>query len=575
MHPGQDSDHPENQEMKRRNGMQARGLFAAGLTATIFLAGACSQLHRANRDGQTAAQLFPRMGDHTWLVTTDSPRAQRYFDQGLTWAYAFNHDEAIRTFTEAARLDPECAMAWWGVALCHGPHINFPMMPPERSQAAWAALANAQACKHLASPKEQALIDALAARYADPAPEDRTPLDQAYADAMRKVWQRYPDDSNIATLYGEALMDLHPWDLWTVQRQPRPGAKEVLTVLEAALRLDPDHPGANHLYIHAVEPSAHPEKANAAADQLRDLVPASGHLVHMPSHIDVLTGRWDEAVIQNQKAMKTDRWYRKRSPRQGFYRVYMFHNSHMLAFAGMMSGRYELALAAARDVIESVPEDYKRENAALVDPYMGAVYDVLKRFGKWDAILAEPAPPEYLPITTAMWRYSRGLAYAAKGEVPHARAEQAAFRAAKAAVPADALMAINPAHDILTIAEHMLAGEIALALEDYDAAADALRQGIAVEDRLRYMEPPEWIQPVRHTLGAVQMKAQRFAEAEAAYRADLKRWPANGWSLYGLTRSLRAQGKDQEADAVEAEFRKTWQHADTPIASSCLCIPKT
>jgi tetratricopeptide (TPR) repeat protein len=392
---------------------------------------------------------------------------------------------------------------------------------------------------------------------------------------MAKVWEAYPGDSDVGTLYAEAMMDLRPWDLWTQDRRPQPGTPRILAVLEEVLRLDPDNPGANHLYIHAVEPSAHPDKANAAADRLRSLVPASGHLVHMPSHIDVLTGRWALAAKQNEMAIAADRAYRSLSPKQDFYRLYMAQNQHMLAFASMMEGRSEVAIRAAREVVEGVPEDYLRREVALMDPYMGAVYDALKRFGRWDDILREPAPPNYLPITTAMWRMNRGVAYAAKGDVENANREREAFRKAAANVPEDALMAINPAGQIMQIAEHFVNGEIAYRHGDIDVAVKELHKAIDLEDRLRYMEPPEWVQPVRHTLGAVLLSAGRHEEAEKAYREDLDKWPENGWSLYGLGRCLRMRGATAEAEQVERRFQKTWSRADAPIASSCLCVPKT
>lgn len=517
--------------------------------------------------------LFDGIGSHGRPVTTSSPQAQRYFDQGLTLAYAFNHDEAIRSFTEAARLDPDCAMAWWGVALCHGPHINNPTMTPERSQAAWDALQKAIALKHKATPSERALIDALSKRYAFPIPEDRIPLDHAYARAMRDVWLAHRRDADIGSLYAEAMMDLRPWDLWTDDGKPQPGTEEIVAVLEEVQRLNPDHPGALHLYIHAIEASPQPEKAMAAADRLRDLVPMSGHLVHMPSHIDVLTGRWALAADQNVKAIDADRQYRKISPRQDFYRVYMTHNHHMLMFASMMEGRGKVALKAARELVNDVPEDYARREAAFVDPYMGAPYDVLKRFGRWDDLLREPQPPDYLPITTAMWRFHRGLAYAAKGQLGEALKEQAAFEQAAANLPADAAMAINPAKDILAIARHMLRGEIAFRRGAIDDAVSELRQGIEIEDRLRYMEPPEWIQPVRHTLGAILVHAGRYDEAEKVYREDLTKWPNNGWSLYGLTQSLRGRGADaKEIEESEKRFREVWARADQKIGASCLCV---
>ncbi len=524
---------------------------------------------------QHTAPYYQGLSGHHRDITTSSESAQRYFDQGLVWAYAFNHDEAIRSFKEAARRDPQCAMAWWGIALCNGPHINNPVVPPERGREAWAALQEALALRDHVTPKERALINALAARYADPHPEDRTALDQAYATAMHEVWLAYPDDSDVATLYAESLMDLRPWDLWAEDGTPQDGTEHILVVLESVLEMDPTNPGANHLYIHALESSPNPKRASAAADRLRDLVPASGHLVHMPSHIDVLTGQWAQAAEQNEKAIAADVAYRRIAPKQGFYNVYMLHNHHMLAFAAMMVGRQETALRAARQVTESVPESYRRSEAALVDPYLGATYDVMKRFGMWDAMLQEPPPASYLPITTAMWRFNRALSYAAKGDVVNAVKEREKFRKAVDRVPADALLAINKAHHMLSIAQHFLDGEIEYRRGNIDSAVVELREAIALEDQLIYMEPPEWIQPARHTLGAILLSARRYTEAEQVYRQDLAKWPNNGWALYGLSRCLRARNATAEAEQVEMQFLKTWSQSDIRIGSSCLCIPKT
>jgi tetratricopeptide (TPR) repeat protein len=513
------------------------------------------------------------MGQHQRKITTTSPEAQRYFDQGLIWAFAFNHDEAIRSFEQAARLDPDCAMAWWGVALCHGPHINNPIMPPEREQAAWAALQRAQERQSRASAVEQALIAALAKRYAEPAAKaERRPLDEAYAEAMRGVWKANRDDPDIGVLYAESLMDLQPWDLWTLDGKAKGATTEILAVLEAVLAKWPEHPGACHLYIHAQEAGPHPEKAEAAAKVLRTAVPIAGHLVHMPAHIDVQVGRWARAADQNQAAIDADRRYRALSPKQGFYNVYMAHNRHFLAFAAMMEGQSAVALQAAREMIAGVPEVFLKEQPALIDPYLMVEMDVLKRFGRWDEVLAYPRPAETLPITTAYWHYARGVAYAAQGDLPAAEGEQKKFRAAVEKVPTDALMAINKAHAVLTIAEQVLAGEIALARRDTDQAVAALRTAVRLEDELMYMEPPEWIQPARHTLGAVLVDAKRYAEAEKVYRADLEKWPENGWSLHGLAASLRGQGANAEAEKVQTRFEKTWARADTKIAASCLCV---
>lgn len=525
------------------------------------------------RGGTRVSQpLFEGMGDYRRPVRVSGTTVREYFDQGLTWAYAFNHDEAIRSFEAAASLDPQCAMAWWGVALCHGPHINNPFVPEERARAAWDALQKALQLKENESPVNQALIDALTARYADPQPADRRPLDAAYAAAMAAVYARFPDDPDVGTLYAESLMNLRPWDLWTHDGRPQPETPEICRVLERVLDSTPNHPGAPHLYIHAMEASPTPEKAIPAADRLRHLVSGSGHLVHMPSHIDVLTGRWDLAVEQNEMAIAASAAYRALSPRQGFYRLYMLHNHHMLAFAAMMDGRRELALRAAREVISSVPDDYAREQAALVDPYMAIVTEVLMRFGRWEEILKEPAPPEHWPIATAMWRFARGVSYAVLGEHGQALRERDAFRAAVKRVPPDALMAINRAHDALAIASRVLDGEIAYQNGDFDAGVALLREAARLEDDLLYMEPPEWIQPARHALGAVLLAGGKAAEAEQVYREDLSKWPENGWSLYGLSQSLAAQGRHDEAGAAQRRFAKAWERADTKIHASCLCV---
>ncbi|MBL8746628.1 MAG: hypothetical protein JNK58_09770 [Phycisphaerae bacterium] len=516
--------------------------------------------------------LFEGMGRYHRPVSTSFAEAQRYFDQGMVWMFAFNHDEAIRSFKHAARLDPQCAMAWWGVALCNGPHINKPGMEPDQNTAAWDALRNAIALRRNASPSEQALIDALAHRYAASPPADRSSLDRAYADAMRKLWSADQTDADVATLFAESLMDLRPWDLWTIEGRPREGTEEIVSVLERALAINPDHPAANHLLIHAVEASADPARANAAAERLRTLVPASGHLVHMPSHIDVRTGRWALAAESNEAALRVDSAYRRLSPKQGFYRLYMAHNHHFLSYVSMMEGRSERAIRAARDMIAGVPPEFIRSNAPLIDPYMGIEIEALKRFGKWDEILALPQPPRSLPITRAHWSFARGVALAAKGQIDDARREQQRCRAFAAAVPKDAMMAINKAADILAIADLVLDAEIAYAQGNDNVAITRLRDATAIEDRLIYMEPPEWMLPVRHTLGAVLLVAGKPQEAEQEYREDLRRWPENGWSLFGLARALRAQGRDSEASEIDTRFARAWARADTEINASCLCV---
>jgi tetratricopeptide (TPR) repeat protein len=523
---------------------------------------------------QLEVPLFEGLGPHRRKVTTDSELAQRYFDQGLAFLHAFNHDEAIRSFREATRHDPACAMAWWGVAFANGPHINFPAVPPDRAVAAWEGLQQARAHQGGGTAVEQALIDALGHRYAHPQPEDRASLDQAFADAMRKVWQAHRDDADVGAFFAEALMDLRPWDLWTSGGQPQPGTDEVVTTLEAVFALDLNHPLANHLYIHAIEASPNPGLADAAADRLRDLQPGLGHNVHMPSHIDVRRGRWHAAIEANVKAIAADRVYRQTSRKPpGFYRLYMAHNQHMLAWGAMMTGQQELALRHIRQMVADIPPDFLKENVAWVDAFAAMPYEVLIRFGRWDEVLAEPLPPEHQPLTRALHHAARAIAFAAQGEVSAARSEQAAFTQAAAAVPSEFTVGNNPAAAVLAIAGPMIEGEILFRAGEVDSGLVRLRDAVAAEDALRYDEPPGWILPVRHSLGASLMQEHRFAEAEQVYRDDLARLPENGWALYGLAQALHRQGRHAEASRTEIRFKTIWSKADLQITSSCLCVP--
>ncbi len=521
-------------------------------------------------------QLFEQMGPHTRTVTTSSPEAQKFFDQGLNWLYAFNHDEAVRSFTRAAEIDPDCAMAWWGVAYAQGPNYNDTTMTSGRNAAAWSALQKALARTEKAAPVERALINALSHRYAENPPADRTKLDQAFAAAMAEVWAAYPEDSDVGTLYAESIMVQHPWKLYTCDGKPaRQDTLTAVAVLERVLELAPNNPGANHLYIHAMEPSNDKERALPAADRLSNLVPVSGHLRHMPSHIYVQVGMWERSIDQNAKAMVSDERYRSLSPEQGMQHGYMTHNAHMLAFSAMMIGREREAMAAARAMWANVPPEVLEQVGPFFDAWMCSVYDVQKRFGRWDELLAEPAPPSYLPTTTAVWRAHRAIAYAAKKDFDSAEREYKAFRAAVKAMPEDPRWETHEmAMKFLAVSDRFVAGEIALQQGDWDQAARLLEQAAALEDELGYGEPPLWLQPVRHTLGAVYLKAGRFAEAERVYRRDLAQWRENGWSLYGLSRALEAQGKTDEARRVRQQYERVWAGADQPITTSCKCIPE-
>ena len=549
---------------------------SALLTLALALAAGCATTDSVSYAADASrAQVFEGMGGHRRDVTTSSAEAQRYFDQGLAWMYAFNHDEAIRCFARAAEVDPDCAMAWWGIALCEGPNYNDPVMTPERTAGAWTALQEARARTASASPLERDLIEALSARYAKVEPADRAHLEQAYADAMAAVWARHPDDSDVGTLYAEAMMVQRPWMLYSADGLPEGDTPRIVETLERVIELDPGNPGANHLYIHAVEPSRDPSRGIAAADRLGAQVPTAGHLRHMPSHIYVQVGMWDESVRQNAYAMRADDAYLERSPDQTVQFMYIVHNAHMLAFSAMMVGREREALHAARSMWRTIPPEMLPFVAPYIDLWMTSVYDVQKRFGRWDALLAEPAPPECLPITTAVWRAHRAIAYAAKHDFPAAVEEYRAFRDARDAVPAESVFGPDPAHRILTVSDAFVAGELALQRGDYADAARSLTIAVEAEDSLSYGEPPVWLQPTRHTLGAVYLADGRYADAARVYREDLERWPENGWSLYGLERALRGLGRAEEADAVLRRFEAAWAKADAPTETSCKCIPRT
>jgi tetratricopeptide (TPR) repeat protein len=518
--------------------------------------------------------FFEGLGSHTRKISTSSPEAQKYFDQGLDFLFGFNHSAAIRAFHAAEKADPTCAMAHWGVALACGPHINFPQVSPSAAELAWKELVLAQENVSHASAVESALIEALGHRYANPQPEDRSLLDRAYADAMRGVWKAHGDDPDVGAFFAEAMMDLRPWDQWTPDGQPQPGTEEILATLHAVLKLDVNHPLANHLYIHAVEASPHPEWADAAADRLRHLQPGLAHNVHMPSHIDIRRGRWQQAIDENLSAIAADEHYRAVfGPLQGLLIVYAAHNHHMLAYAAMMTGQSELALQHTRAMVADIPLDFVKEHAAVAESFAGLPYEVLIRFGRWDEILAAPDHPDFMPLTRAIRFAARGIALAAKGDVMGAKLEQQAYLAAMALVPPEETAGPDTRRAILPVVTPMLAGEILYRDGKRDEGLAKLREAVKAEDALRYSEPPDWILPARHSLGAALMQERRFAEAEQVYRDDLARLPENGWSLFGLAQSLHRQGKEEEAAATAARFQKIWSKADVEIKSSCLCQP--
>lgn len=545
------------------------------LAGALSVLGGCAGNHatRSDRGAESIPLLYEGFGGYQRTVTTDSAEAQRWFNQGIQLLYGFNHDEAIRSFRAAAEADPDCAMAWWGVAYARGLHINNPQMGQEQSRLAYEAAQEALARVDGASPIERALIRAVAQRYALPVPEDRRHLDEAYAEAMGRAYRRFPTDADVGALYAESLMNLQPWDMWTPEGEPKHRTTEIVEVLEHTMALDPNHPGANHFYIHAIEASPWPERGTAAAERLQDLVPGSGHLVHMPSHIFIRTGRYADAASANERAIAADEAYFAEAPPPDFYSLYFLHNVHFLAYASMMEGRYEAALDAARKIERDIPEDFLRKNVKFADGFMPTTLHVFVRFGKWREILGEPEPDAYRLLSRAEWHYARAVALANLDRVEEAERELARFERVVARMDDGWYMGNNPASSVVGIARDMAAGEIAYKKGQTDRAFELLRRAIEQEDRLVYDEPPGWMQPVRHALGALLLAEGRAAEAEAVYREDLRRHKNNAWALLGLEQALHAQQRTADAAGLAARVAEAWARADVKPKASCYCHP--
>jgi tetratricopeptide (TPR) repeat protein len=525
----------------------------------------------AQQDPEPAAPkspppLYDNLGGYHRKISA-SPRAQQYFDQGLRLVYAFNHDEAQRAFVEASRLDPSCAICHWGAALCLGPNINLPAMAGR----ATAAVREARAAARLAgkaSPVERALIRALASRYSDPPPSDpagQKKLDEAYASAMRDVAHRFPNDLDVQTLYAESMMDLRPWDFWSVEGEPRPGTEEIVRTLEHVLAKSPNHPGANHYYVHAVEASRKPDRALESAHRLETMMPDAGHLVHMPAHIYIRTGQYEEAAAANRRAIDADARYVAAAGPQTIYTMYVAHNHQFLWAAAMLEGKSAESIEAARNAVATVPIEMLKEMPGN-DLVLNCPALALLRFGRWDDVMKEAAPPADFPYATAMWHYARGIAQAKLGNADAAALEKSEFERVAATVPEDARESLNSARDLLAVASRVIAGQIAAKTGDNATAVRELSAAVGWQDKLKYAEPPDWYYPVRQTLGAVLLGAGQAREAERVFREDLARTPHNGWSLAGLANALEAQGRD--AASVRKEFDEAWREADIPLKAS-------
>jgi tetratricopeptide (TPR) repeat protein len=507
-----------------------------------------------------AVPLFNDLGTYHRAISTKKPAAQKYFDQGLRLAYGFNHDEAERAFREAARLDPKCAICWWGVALVLGPNINLPI-DPERNAKAVEAIGTAKSKAKSASDVERALIDALTARYSPDPAADRPKLDEAYCGKMRVVHGKFPADDDVATLYAESLMDLRPWKFWNPDGTPAPGTEEIVATLEVVLQRNPTHPGANHYYIHATEASNNPERAAASAKRLETLVPGAGHLVHMPAHVYMRTGNYAGASEANAKAAAVDEKYIKEQNVEGVYPVmYYTHNLQFLAASAAMEGRSAVSRAAAKKTTElAVRVAKEMPMAEFVVPF--DMYYAL-RFEKWDDVLAMPPPDESLPTAFALWHFGRGVAFAAQQKIEAATAEKKAFDEAVAKVPPDAMMNLNTSKDLLAVAAAVLDARLFAASGSRPTSIASWMKAVTAEDALAYDEPPAWYYPVRESLGGALLRAGRPILAETVFRKDLARNPDSGRSLFGLAEALKMQKKDAEAAEVTEEFKKAWARAD-------------
>jgi tetratricopeptide (TPR) repeat protein len=516
------------------------------------------------------ARLFKGLGDFHRGITTSSPLAQQYFDQGMRLLWAFNHDESTRSFAKAAEIDPGCAACYWGVALTVGPNYNLPAMEEPRARVAYEALHKAEENAGHATAVEQGLIAALGARYpsAQPlGPANLEPVLRAYAAAMRDVAQRFPQDLDVQTLCAEAEMNVNAWKLWTADGQPVSGTPEIEARLEAVLRRDPNHPGANHYYIHVMEASPHPEKALLSAQRLHGMMPAAGHLEHMPAHIMQRVGYYEEAAEANRRGVAADQAYLAATSPPDYYAMYLAHNYSFLAYAAAMEGRKAETLAAVQSVAASAPLamvlGMGDSGWNLSQPYAALV-----RFGLWDEAIALGAPDPRAKGLTAAYLYSRGVALAARGRTEEARAARVQLQQLAAAVPAEAQAGSSHLRDVLAVAEPIVAARIAATEGRSDEALAQLRAAVAAEDKLAYNEPADWFFPARQLLGAQLLIAGRAGEAESVYREDLTRNPANGWSLYGLAAALRAQGRTREAERVTREFESSWRYADVQLPAS-------
>ena len=520
----------------------------------------------ATKNSPAPPRLMSGLGDVHHPVSTKNREAQQFFDQGLKFVYGFNHDEARRAFQRAAQLDPKLAMAWWGVALTLGPNYNLPV-DPEREKAGYEAVQKAIALQENASEPERAYITALSVRYSNDPNVDLHALDRAYKDAMGKLVARYPDDLDAATLYAESAMNLNPWKLWTADGKPAEGTEEIVATLESVLKRNPNHLGANHYYIHAVEASRQPERALPSAARLEKLAPAEGHLAHMPAHIYARVGDHSASARCNQVAIAADKKFLSETRDEGVYKLmYYSHNMHFLAFASCMDGNFAEAKDAAAKLVANVAPGVKM--MPDLEGFIPTPMIVLVAFEKWNDLLKTPAPDPAFITTTAIWHAFRGLAFANTGKATEAEEEQKKFRETAAKIPADKMYdQLNKVEAVVKVADNFLAGAIAHSRHDDNAAIESLKQAVAAEDALSYSEPPAWYPPIRPTLGKLLLALNQASDAEKVFRDDLDRNPRDARSLAGLRDCLNAQNRKYEADQIDQQYRAAWKVADASTAA--------
>ncbi|HEX8173512.1 MAG TPA: hypothetical protein VF543_00165 [Pyrinomonadaceae bacterium] len=529
--------------------------------AISFYPRAESQMKMAERE--RPVQLLAGLGNHHHAVKTNNQLAQRFFDQGMRLVYAFNHEEAIRSFRKAAELDPQMAMAYWGISYALGPNINLDV-DPERERAAYEAVQKALQLSRQGPENERAYIEALAKRYSIDPKADLKRLAVDFKQAMGELVSRYPDDMDAATIYAESAMNLRPWQLWKADGRPAEGTEEIITVLESVLRRDPSHMGAIHYYIHAVEASPNPERALAYAPKLPQIAPAAGHLVHMPAHVYMRTGDYNAAARSNEAGAQADRNFFRLTGRQGMYPVmYYNHNLHFLAVAYGMEGRFQDALRAARELEANVAPSIKE--MGMLEGFMATSTLMLVRFRRWDEIMRLPQPSSQLKAVTATWHFARGMALASMGKGADAYEQLKLFRSAGEAIPREVSFGLNSAQSVMKVAETVLAAKIAAAGGQSRKAIELLREAVELEDAFAYDEPPGWFLPVRESLGGALLLNRDYSEAERVFRTDLTKNPRSGRSLFGLRESLKAQGKTSAAAMIQAEFERAWRNADTQL----------